>query len=352
MIKYNYNKDQFHVALRNRVNLYLANSDDHKIRRIASGKWLLFVGIYLASYFSFLFTSSLFLSVLCIVLVAISHVLMAINQGHENLHYSKNKNKILKKRYGFSFVLVGVNPGIWKLLHNQVHHHNTNIDQHDYDIEARGTLLLRFTKSQKKNKVTRFQHLYFPFVYSFLTIWWFFYKDTKYMMHKRIYDHKLNVSTLTILEFLALKFLHLLIYIVIPIIVKQDILLVLSAFLVMHLTQGLLLSLIFQPAHLVSKAKVYYLEKDNKIDHSWAFHQLMTTCNFGNDSRFLNYILGGLNFQIEHHLFPKVSHIHYKSISEIVQTTAQEYNYPYNNYRTYTKALRSHFDYLKMLANQ
>ena len=118
----------------------------------------------------------------------------------------------------------------------------------------------------------------------------------------------------------------------------------------MHLAQGILLSTIFQLAHLVEKSKIIYLNDDSKIEHSWAYHQLITTSNFGIKNKFLGYFLGGLNFQIEHHLFPQISHFHYSNISEIVKRATQEFNYPYNEYRGMKEALWSHYKHLKVLA--
>lgn len=202
MIKYNNKKDQFHIVLKERVKMYLAKSDGLNVNKMVAVKTVLFMGAYVIFYCSYLSVSSIFLSIIFILFVAISHVLMAINLGHENLHHSSSNNKLIKKTLGLTFVLVGVNPNIWKLLHNFVHHHNTNIDKHDYDIETKGALILRFTESQNRNKITRFQHLYFPLLYSVLTLWWFIYKDTKYLINRRVYDYKIKTGTSEIIEFL------------------------------------------------------------------------------------------------------------------------------------------------------
>ena len=87
------------------------------------------------------------------------------------------------------------------------------------------------------------------------------------------------------------------------------------------------------------------------VEDDWATHQLKTTANFSTKSKFLTWALGGLNFQVEHHLFPKISHIHYPKLNEIVKNTCAEFGIPYQENGNFVSAVRSHFMHLKMVGN-
>ena len=117
----------------------------------------------------------------------------------------------------------------------------------------------------------------------------------------------------------------------------------------MHLICGLILALIFQPAHVIEETNFFRMAEDGSLENNWAIHQMRTTANFANKSTFFSWFVGGLNFQIEHHLFPNICHVHYKKISKIVQQTAEEFNVPYYQHETFLGAVRSHFSLLNAL---
>jgi linoleoyl-CoA desaturase len=85
------------------------------------------------------------------------------------------------------------------------------------------------------------------------------------------------------------------------------------------------------------------------MEDSWAVHQLLNTTNFSPGSKVTAWFIGGLNYQIEHHLFPQICHIHYPKISAIVAETAREYNLPYNVQKTFIHAIWEHGRMLKVL---
>jgi linoleoyl-CoA desaturase len=124
---------------------------------------------------------------------------------------------------------------------------------------------------------------------------------------------------------------------------------VLLGFAVMHYVAGLILSIVFQLAHIVEETDNPMPNELGEMENTWAIHQLYTTANFAPKNRFVNWFTGGLNYQIEHHIFPNISHVHYKKISEIVKQTAQEHNLPYHEFRTMRGAIAAHFKHLKEL---
>tara|TARA_Y100001954_G_scaffold48465_1_gene51064 strand:- start:504 stop:998 length:495 start_codon:yes stop_codon:yes gene_type:complete len=127
---------------------------------------------------------------------------------------------------------------------------------------------------------------------------------------------------------------------------------ILLGFFIMHYTAGIILSTIFQLAHIVEKVEMPIPNKSHDMKNTWAIHQLFTTSNFSTKNKFMNWFSGGLNFQVEHHLFPNISHIHYKKLSEIVKKTANEFRLPYNEYKTTREAIKSHFLFLKSMAKK
>ena len=117
----------------------------------------------------------------------------------------------------------------------------------------------------------------------------------------------------------------------------------------MHYTAGLILSLVFQLAHIMDEADMPLPDSNGNIKNSWAIHQLKTTVNFAAKSKLVNWFTGGLNYQVEHHIFPNISHVHYDKIAEIVKKTANEFNLPYNEFKTTKDALVAHFRYLRSM---
>ncbi len=109
------------------------------------------------------------------------------------------------------------------------------------------------------------------------------------------------------------------------------------------------MSTVFQMAHVVNGVEQPLPNKNNIITNEWAVHQLRTTANFAKDNKLLNWYVGGLNFQIEHHLFPNICHIHYPKIAPIVEKTALDFGIAYNTKSTFLNALKSHIKRLKEL---
>ena len=90
-------------------------------------------------------------------------------------------------------------------------------------------------------------------------------------------------------------------------------------------------------------------DSKGNIKNTWAIHQLKTTVNFACNNKLVNWFTGGLNHQVEHHVFPNISHIHYNKIAEIVKNTAKEFNLPYNEFKTTKDAIIAHFKYLRLM---
>ena len=127
---------------------------------------------------------------------------------------------------------------------------------------------------------------------------------------------------------------------------------VLLFFFIMHFITGFILSIIFQPAHVVPSSEYPMPDANGDVYSNWAIHQLFTTANFAPKSKLFSWYVGGLNFQIEHHLFPTICHVHYKKISEIVKKRTAEYGLPYHSVKTFGKAVWDHAIPLKRLGQE
>lgn len=271
---------------------------------------------------------------------------------HDANHGSYSGNAKVNKMMGYLINLVGGSVINWKIQHNVLHHSFTNIEGHDDDITT--IPILRFSPVQKYYKIHKYQYIYAWLFYSIMTVNWFLHKDIPQLMRYKKEGHldskqKKRFGWL-MTELIMTKLLYALYIIVIPVIVL-DIpwWLTILAFLTMQVICGLLLTTIFQLAHIMPNSKFPLPDNLGNIKNSWAIHQLNTTTNFSPKSKILSWYVGGLNYQIEHHLFPNICHIHYKKISPIVRKTAQEFGFPYNSEPNFLKAVKSHIKMLKTL---
>jgi linoleoyl-CoA desaturase len=250
--------------------------------------------------------------------------------------------------------MVGGNAFNWKVQHNVLHHTYTNIHDVDEDISPRG--ILRMTPHGDWKSIHQFQHLYAWFFYGLMTLVWVLVKDfvrlARYQKDGLVKNQKTSLAKeLTIL--LMTKALYIGYILVLPMVLLDITFLQwFIGFLTMHYVAGFILAVIFQPAHVIDGTEYPMPDNEGKMENSWAIHQLLTTTNFANKSRIFSWYVGGLNFQIEHHLFPNVCHVHYRKISPIVRKTAEEFGLPYKNEPTFIGALIGHGKLLKELGKK
>jgi linoleoyl-CoA desaturase len=275
-------------------------------------------------------------------------ITIAFNVMHDACHGSYSSRKWVNEIMGLTMNALGSTSFIWKIKHNIIHHTYTNVDGVDDDIAK--SPMLRHCASQKWFPWHRFQFVYMFFFYGISSISWMLVFDYIKYFSKKINTTPISkISTGEHFIFWISKLLYVLFYALIPI------LLVgwqawLTGFLVMHAVMGLTLAMVFQLAHVVEKAK---FEKAGDgaviINSEWAVHELMTTSNFALKNKVISWLVGGLNFQIEHHLFPRISHVHYPALSIIVREQCDKFQLPYNNYRTMSGAIISHIRLMKQL---
>ncbi len=342
----------FFPTLRKRVNQYFSENNITRFgNREMVIKTITLLSVYLLPYL-FILTLPVnpwFLLPFAL-LMGISKAGIGMSVMHDALHGSYSKKPPVNKWLGYSIYLLGANAVVWKVHHNVFHHTYTNIHGMDEDIDNKAIIRLSYQAPLKW--IHRYQHIYAFLLYGFLTMLLFFSDFVKLINfhHMGAVKEKPYKPRAEYVKLVGLKLLYLFFIIALPLIITPLLWWQVSiGLLVMHITAGYILSVIFQMAHIVEGAEQPMLNKEGNIENSWAIHQLRTTANFSRNSRILNWYIGGLNYQIEHHLFPNICHVHYRKISNIVQKTAEEFHLPYNVKPTFMKALLSHIRMLKTL---
>lgn len=351
------NGEGFYDSLKKRVDAYFKdnNIDPHANTAMVI-KTFAIMAMYLAPYavlVSGVVTSNLWLLYGTWAMMGVGMVGVGCSIMHDSNHGSYSKNKVLNTILGRVITLVGGYHVTWKIQHNILHHTYTNIEGLDHDIDAGA--LLRFSPNSKWYKMHRFQHLYAWFLYGLLTLQWATIKDFRQVKEYDKLDllkkeKKTLKSALT--EVTIYKIAYYIMIMIIPIFVTGiPWYHVVAGFVLMHFIAGLALSAIFQLAHVMEECEFPNPNDERKMANNWAVHQVLNTANFSPDSKVLSWFIGGLNRQIEHHLFPHICHIHYKKLAVIVKQTAQEYGLPYYEQQTFVGALLHHGKMLKKLGN-
>jgi linoleoyl-CoA desaturase len=267
---------------------------------------------------------------------------------HDANHGAYSKFVWVNRVFGSTLDVMGVCSFIWRPKHNIAHHTYTNVDGVDFDLDFGA--LARLSPDQRLRGWHRYQHFYLWFFYGFLLPKWVFFDDFVILRKRLIGVHKLpRPSPLALVGFVAWKLFFVAWAIVIPALYHP-----LWQVLVFHLlaafTLGWTLGTIFQLAHCVREAE-FPMPPDggDRMANDFARHQLATTVDFGAQNELLTWFAGGLNFQVEHHLFPKVCHLHYPALSRIVTRVAGEHGLTHRTQATFCGALSSHYLHLRRL---
>jgi len=271
---------------------------------------------------------------------------------HDAVHGSYSKKMWVNKTLGCTMYLIGGNIFNWKVQHNILHHTFTNIEGHDEDIEPKA--IFRLSKHSPLKKIHRFQHLYAFFFYCLMTLIRMIneFKQLKKYNNTGITTSQGLSPRREIIKLVLGKVGYVAMALALPIIFSPHSWgIIVLGFLTMHFVAGFMMSTVFQMAHVVEEADQPAKNVTGNIENEWAIHQLETTVNFSRKSRIFAWLIGGLNYQIEHHLFPNICHMHYRHISPIVESTAKEYGLSYNQHPTFFSAIGSHLRLLKDLGS-
>ncbi|HEY0298098.1 MAG TPA: acyl-CoA desaturase [Arachidicoccus sp.] len=341
----------FHVELKHRINHYFETSGKPTtggFRILSKAMFFAIALIYCYVQVVFFTPDSTWIDLLLCMVMGLIISGIGFNVMHDGGHGSFSKYGSINKIAAHSTELVGASQFMWNMKHNVIHHAYTNIDGVDDDIDAKP--FLRMATTQKKYKIHRFQHLYFWIFYAILHLYWTWVNDyTKYFTRKvgNIPLKKMKLQDHII--FWVFKLVYLSVFMIIPV-VRLGFGDWIIGYLTLSCTTGLILSVVFQLAHTVEETEFPMPDEiSGKMENEWAIHQLKTTANFATKNKFICWYVGGLNFQVEHHLFPKISHIHYPAINKIVKQACKEYNITYIEYKRMYQAFISHVTFLKQM---
>jgi linoleoyl-CoA desaturase len=353
-LKYKKDKQEFVSELRSKVNNYFKNKriDKHG-GKIILIKTLLMLMVYAIPYVLMIsgLLSSLGPVLICWVVMGLGMSGLGLVTMHDANHGSFSKYRWVNNLFGNSLYLLGGFPANWKYQHNTLHHGYTNIEGHDEDIAHGG--ILRFSPHKPLKKVHKYQYIYVWFFYGLMTFSWVTIKDFKklrdYKNEGAILNSSGNYKPL-FYKMLISKVIYYVVFLLLPLVfIPLAWYWVFAGFLIMHFTSGLILSTIFQTAHVVPTSEYPIPDNNNEMDNNWAVHQLYTTSDFAPNSKIFSWFIGGLNYQVVHHLFPNISHVHYKNLAKIVEETALKHQLPYHVNKTFPGAVYQHALMLKSL---
>jgi len=342
--------DPLYSTMRDRVSNYL------KVNGLESsaGRWqvfqsIIFLNLFVISYYLIIAgVASGFGVIFAYGVLGFFAAICAINISHDSVHNSYVTSSWGNRILAYFIDLTGPSSYLWKTRHVVNHHTYTNIFGHDMDIDSPD--VLRLCPSVKHHPILRFQHLYWPFLYALKLLEWIYIADTVDLIEKFKSVRRCRGSFSEIGMVVVFKVVHISLMVVLPMFFAEaQWWQIILGYVFYSMVAGFTVSIIFQLAH-VTEGTVFPLPgADGKISMSFARHQLSTTCNFGVNSRLLRIICGGLNFQVEHHLFPHLHHSVLYKIAPIVKATALEFNAPYHEHSSFYQAVCSHVRTLKKL---
>jgi len=348
-VKFAKGQNEFFSTLKKRVNIYFKEKGISKHANAEMViKSIVLLGTFIFSLLYIMFAQPAFLFALLIwSIMGFAKAGIGMSVMHDANHGAYSANNKVNEYIGYTLNMLGGAVFNWKLQHNILHHTYTNITHMDDDIDAK--VVLRLSPHLSVKNFHRAQFVYAFFLYGITTLYWVVAKDfvqfvkyTKNGVNNN--DEKKNRETL--MRIIGIKVAYFFFMVFLPIYMGVVWWQVILGFLLMHFIAGVVLTVIFQLAHSVEETTHPMPDENGMIENNWAIHQMNTTVNFSPNNRLINWYVGGLNFQVEHHLFPKICHVHYPAIAKIVRKTAEEYGIPYLENETFSKALKSHFSLL------
>ena len=348
-------RSAFFPTLRKRVNQHFKEKGiSHYGNQKMVVKTVILLTLYLGAYAAILTLPTLSVNAWWLlpfaIIMGVAMAGIGMSVMHDALHGSYSRSATVNRWVGYITYFIGANPIVWKIQHNVLHHTYTNI--HGLDDDIRTKLIIRLSKHAPLQAFHRYQYIYVFFLYGFNTLFFIISDLIKLLNYNRIgmVERQKSRFSSELWKLIFTKILYLFFTVALPILITPLLWWqVVIGVLAMHFTAGYILTLVFQLAHIVEEVEQPLPNDEGNIENAWAIHQLETTANFARNNRLLNWYVGGLNFQVEHHLFPNICHIHYEDISPIVEKTAKEFQLPYHEKVRFRDALASHVNMMKNL---
>jgi linoleoyl-CoA desaturase len=342
--------DRFIRELRKRVDAYFERTG--RRRRDCPQMYFKTATIlawFFGAYFLLLFAvHTWWLIVPLAMIIGVALAAIGFNIQHDAAHRAYSERPWINKIMALTLDLMGGSSYLWDWKHNTFHHTYPNIDGHDDDINV--GFLGRLSPQQRRYVFHRFQGIYLWVLYGFLAIKWHFVDDFYNIATGRIGQHKIRrPHGVDLVMFIAGKIVFLSMAFAFPMLLHPWYAVV-GTYAIAAFVSGVVLSVVFQLAHCVEEADfpvpVIAADGTERMETDWAVHQVQTTVDFARRSRVLCWFLGGLNFQIEHHLFSKICHVHYPALSKVVEEACKEFGIKYAAHRSFWSAVASHYGFL------
>jgi linoleoyl-CoA desaturase len=343
---------QFAQAVKEKVNSYFKSKGiSTKGNNQMAFKTFAMLAMYLTPFVVLLTVSvHIWVAALLVILMGIGEAGIGMSVMHDASHSAFSRKKWVNELCSSTMFLLGSNTFNWKVQHTILHHTYTNVYGYDQDIESKG--LLRLCQHAPLRRAHRFQYVYAYFFYGLMTLYKLIADFRQLIDFNRsgMTEAQGRNPKLEMLKLIAVKALYFSIIIGLPLwLTTYSWWELLIGFCLLHLTAGMIMSTVFQMAHVVEGTKQPLPDENGVIHTEWMVHQLNTTSDFARKNFLLSWYVGGLNFQIEHHLFPNMCHIHYPKIAPIVEQTAKEFGLNYNLKPSFAAAFLSHARRLKEL---
>jgi len=319
--------------------------DAKQTRWMLSAKFAFYLSLLSVSYLGIYKIDNEFLFVVCFVCYGYSGLLLAFNFAHDLSHGTVFR-KSLWNDCGFIFIyaLNGAHGEAWQKRHVESHHFAPNVENYDTDLEI--SKLIRVIPNSKHYWFHKYQHMYAPLAYSTYSLYWVFIKDFvvyfENLRSRRIAYH---------FSFWTQKVFYVMYLVIFPIMFSvQSWPTVLVGFLSMHLLQSLFLLFTFFMTHHVEGLQYPETTTDGYIKTSWIMNQIKSSNDMYPHSSLANFVFGGFNNHIAHHLFPHIHHIHYPDLNKILYDVLIQ-NGITPNQTTYWGGICSHLRHLKSMSH-
>ena len=340
----------FHKELRQRVDDYFRSSN--RSQRDCPAMYLktaIILALFGGFYSLLVFVAvSWWQGLLLAALLGLTMAAIGFNIEHDGSHHSYSNHAWINRLAAMTMDLIGASSYVWHWKHVVVHHTYVNITGHDADIDI--SFFGRLTPHQKRFGIHRWQHFYLWPLYGLNVIKWHLYDDFRDVILGRIGPTRMpRPKRWELAGFVGGKVLFMTLAFGLPLLVHPLWTVLLFYVLTVGLA-GVVVSVVFQLAHCVEEAEFPLPQEDSgSMENAWAIHQVETTVNFSRRSRVESWLLGGLNFQIEHHLFPRVCHVNYPAISGLIEQTCRDFGVRYAEHSSFRAGLSSHFRWLRRM---
>jgi linoleoyl-CoA desaturase len=345
--------DGFYTVLRQRVQEYFQSTGrkprDCPRMYLKTG---IILGWLVSSYVLLVFVvETWWLAVPMAISLGLSMAALGFNVQHDGSHRAYSDRGWINQIMAWTLDLLGGSSYIWARKHNTIHHSYANITGHDEDIDL--GFFGRLCPHQKRLSFHAFQHFYLWPLYGLLPIKWQVYDDIRDVIRGRTGAHRLpRPKGWDMVLFIAGKSIFFTLALAIPMLLHPT-WVVLLFWLLSTYVQGEVLSVVFQLGHCVEETAFPMPQPETgRMEAAWATHQIETTVDFARDNRLISWFIGGLNFQIEHHLFPQICHVHYPALAPLAEETCKEFGLKYVAHKTFRSAVASHFRLLRRMGRR